>query len=137
MIRLIADASAIGAYLLPDELGPDADFATAMCLSSEIHVPGYWTAEIANLIRTAARRGRIEPSALPDVLDAAASLGSVARRHQETSIDRLVRTAEELSLSAYDASYLLLAERLGMPLLTFDRRLRSAAEVRGLELLYP
>ena len=40
----------------------------------------------------------------------------------------IVQLALETGLSTYDASYLWLARRLGAPLVTFDERLRRAAE---------
>lgn len=43
--------------------------------------------------------------------------------------------AREYSLSAYDAAYLELAQRQGLPLATMDRRLLSAATRCGVPLL--
>jgi predicted nucleic acid-binding protein len=40
-------------------------------------------------------------------------------------------------LSAYDASYLELAIRRGLPLATQDRKLADAAVAAGIELLQP
>ena len=39
------------------------------------------------------------------------------------------------NLSAYDAAYLELAIRRGLPLATIDRKLRTAAEAVGVALL--
>ena len=40
----------------------------------------------------------------------------------------------ELDLSAYDATYLLLAEHLSCPLATLDKDLRKAAKKRGVAI---
>lgn len=45
------------------------------------------------------------------------------------------RLAGERGLSVYDASYLEIALRLGIPLATGDGRLRTAAAEMGMELL--
>ena len=42
--------------------------------------------------------------------------------------------AFELGLTAYDASYLLLAQKLGCPLATLDKDLRLAANNCGVEV---
>ena len=44
------------------------------------------------------------------------------------STKTLAIQAFELGLSAYDASYLLLAQKLGCPLATLDKDLRRAAK---------
>jgi predicted nucleic acid-binding protein len=41
----------------------------------------------------------------------------------------------ELDLSAYDATYLLLAEHLSCPLATLDKDLREAAKKRGVAIV--
>ena len=49
----------------------------------------------------------------------------------------IVRRARATNLSAYDTSYLLLAERLGGVLLTSDGPLRRAALSLGTKVLLP
>ncbi|NBS78166.1 MAG: PIN domain-containing protein, partial [Betaproteobacteria bacterium] len=46
----------------------------------------------------------------------------------------LAITAFEEGLSAYDATYLLLAKKLGCPLATLDKDLRRAAKKCGVEI---
>jgi predicted nucleic acid-binding protein len=41
------------------------------------------------------------------------------------------------SLSAYDASYLELAIRLGLPLAALDGKLKTAAQAMGVPLFHP
>ena len=92
--------------------------------------------ECANALATAERRGRIDAARvarnvsllrrLPvavDVADPADTLG--------TTLD-LARTHR---LTAYDASYLDLALRRGLPLATNDGPLRIAAAAAGVALL--
>lgn len=51
-----------------------------------------------------------------------------------TTIDfnETLKLALDTGLTAYDASYLYLAQTLGIPLATFDRKLRAAARARGI-----
>lgn len=56
---MVADASAVGRFLLPDEQGRFADFARAVFGDDAIHVPPHWPAEVANMLWKAHRRKRI------------------------------------------------------------------------------
>lgn len=49
--------------------------------------------------------------------------------------DAIDTLARQHGLSAYDASYLVLALRLSLPLATRDRALRAAARAAGVPLL--
>ena len=46
-----------------------------------------------------------------------------------------LQLAERFNLTLYDATYLELAQRLGLPLATLDKELRIAADALGVELL--
>jgi predicted nucleic acid-binding protein len=92
--------------------------------------------ELANAFLVAERRGRIEPGdvsrlakfvlALPIAVDPG------ARRRPVDSIHRLGRSH---GLSSYDAAYLELAVRYGIPIATLDSDLRVAAEAEGVGVL--
>ena len=47
----------------------------------------------------------------------------------------ILRLARELGLTSYDALYVDLARREGLPLATLDKRLRGAAAKAGVALL--
>ena len=42
--------------------------------------------------------------------------------------DEILSTARELNITAYDASYIVLAEKNGLTLVTEDKKLRTKAE---------
>jgi predicted nucleic acid-binding protein len=50
-------------------------------------------------------------------------------------LERVLPIAAQYELSVYDAMYLELALRFGLPLATLDRKLNSAGNEAGLELL--
>jgi len=98
-------------------------------------VPGLWPLEVANALLVGERRGRTTPA---DVAHFLALLGTfpitvddwtVARAWVET-----MHLARAHGLSAYDASYLELAMRLGLPLATLDAKLKLAAKSVGVTL---
>jgi predicted nucleic acid-binding protein len=55
-------------------------------------------------------------------------------QHGAESRGSVLSLARGHGLSAYDATYLELALRRGLPLATLDRRLRAAAEAAGVSL---
>jgi predicted nucleic acid-binding protein len=99
-------------------------------------VPASWPLEIANGLVMAERRGRINPAesasfvAMIEELPIVADEATGPRAMHET-----MSLAREHRLTAYDAAYLELAMRLGLPLATDDRGLRVAAGRTGVTLL--
>jgi len=51
------------------------------------------------------------------------------------AFDHILPVARQQSLSGYDAAYLELALRQGLPLATLDEQLRRAAKITGVVLL--
>lgn len=99
-------------------------------------VPVLWMAEVLNAIVVGERRRIISVTQSADFLERLSALNietdpisTTARR------DAVLGVARELSISAYDATYVELAMRLGRPFATFDTRLRKAAESIGLTVL--
>lgn len=134
--RYALDASAAAAWFLPDE----ADAASAALLRAleddTAVVPALWHSEIVNILRAAERRRRLTAA------EADRSLARIARLPIETDEadmptlrPRLLGLARLHELTAYDATYLDLAMRRGLPLATRDRDLRRAAGEVGVALL--
>ena len=134
---LIADASAVGAFLLPDEAGPFADFARAAYIAHDIHVPRIWPTELASLITTAHRRERITDAERDVTAQQAEALKTGVTIEMDLPIALVARRANETRLNAYDTTYLMLAENLGGTLLTGDGPLRRAAVALGVAVLTP
>jgi len=106
-----------------------------MAAGDEASVPFVWPLEVANALVRAERRKTLkvaqvtgfleELSAWPIQVD---TMG-VGRTFQE-----LLSVARLQNLSAYDAAYLELAIREGLPLATLDAELRKAARVVGVKI---
>jgi predicted nucleic acid-binding protein len=133
---LVIDASAVLAWCFEDESGPEADALIEQVAAQGASVPGLWPLEIANGLVMGERRGRIKRAesaafaAMLEELPIVADPATGARALHET-----MSLAREHDLTAYDAAYLELAMRLGLPLATSDRKLRAAAERVGVVLL--
>lgn len=134
---LVADASAVGSFLLWDEAGSDADFAWQACCAHDVHVPSIWPTELASLIAVAHRRGRLDDAQREVAARQAEALLPGVTVASDPAISLVVRRARAASLSAYDTTYLLLTERLGGALLTGDGPLKRATEATGLRVLRP
>lgn len=135
MKQIVADASFCGAWILADESSGEAERLLGRIISGSVQlvVPALWHYEMLNLLRSAVRRKRL---AMEDLGLAVATLervpmtledlpGAPARR-------RILHLAAQFDLSAYDASYLELADRFKVGLQTNDTKLKAAAKQLGL-----
>jgi len=97
----------------------------------EVVVPSVWPYEFANALAVLERR-RILTAALADeIVDSARKL--VTRVETPPAAPgTLLSFARRYRLSAYDAAYLELAQRLGVPLAAKDSPLAAAAHKLGL-----
>lgn len=135
-MRCVLDSSAALAWILP---GADADGADA--LLNEVAqrgaaAPGLWPLEVANVLWQAERRGRITTAERTQALGLLGALPvAIDGRTAELSFTSIAAAAASHGLTVYDASYLELAMRLGLPLASFDTDLRRAAVACGVTVL--
>jgi predicted nucleic acid-binding protein len=139
MIPFVLDASVALSIIFEDEFSSYSNDVAEIMSRSRAVVPIVWPLEIANAILTAVRRQRIPRE------DAPMLIGSMDRL--PVDIDRGIApeflTWATLTVglahrvSAYDASYLEVAMRRGLPLATQDERLIRAADAAGIEILQP
>jgi predicted nucleic acid-binding protein len=114
---IVVDASAVVAALLHE--GP-----ARHCLRDQsLQAPHLLDLEVISVLRRLNLQGSLTPEGADACLLAFRSLG-VRRFASQGLLERIWELRE--NLSAYDASYVALAEALGCPLLTADRRLAAA-----------
>ena len=89
-------------------------------------VPRIWWYELRNALLMNERRGRIRPRQVSDTLADSLALGIAIDEDHDESL--LLGFARRLELTVYDAAYLEVAFRRGLPLATLDGALRAAAE---------
>lgn len=90
--------------------------------------PGILMSELRNVLVGFARRGTVTLDQAVSMSDDAAVV--LGRRIVNVPGSRVVATALECGLSAYDAEFVVLARMLAVPLATLDREiLRGAADV--------
>ena len=136
MAVMVLDASVASAWLLEDEATPATEDLLERVGGGGALVPALWHLEVANVLGMAERRQRI---AGPDVDEGIEMLGRLPIAVDSETADRAFGDIRGLArshgLSAYDAAYLELATRTGLPLATLDKGLRRAAGAAGLETL--
>ena len=134
---IVVDASAVGAFLIPDEAGAFATFARDLCAREPLCAPAHWPFEVASLIRKAQRRGRLSVDQSRAAAVAADGLATNLMLADTPPIAGLAMESDELGLTVYDVAYLLLARRCHAPLLTEDAALARVASANGVRVLAP
>lgn len=130
-MRFVVDASFAGAWILPDESSPLAQRLLKRILSSEVEmcVPRLWIYEASNLLISAERRKRITPAQLTEAHELLDAVPRTTFDHEPLlARERIGNFARTFRLSAYDAAYVELADRLQCALATLDKALSKAAE---------
>jgi predicted nucleic acid-binding protein len=99
------------------------------------HVPSLWPLEVANALLVGERRKRITPA---DAARFLAILGAFPITVDDETVSHAwtdtLHLARAHNLSSYDAAYLELAIRLGLPLAALDGKLKTAAQAVGVPL---
>ncbi len=135
-MSLVLDTSLALSWYFEDERTPAADALLDRVADQGATVPGLWRLEIANGLRTAIRRKRIDEGFRNRAIAQLARLPI----NVDPDTDRYAWTttlylADRFALTPYDAAYVELAQRLMLPLATLDEPLRAAATALGIGLL--
>jgi predicted nucleic acid-binding protein len=129
----VLDASVSACWAFDDEQHTIADAALDRSDVDEIFVPSLWWFEIRNLLIVAERRKRLTVATTNAFLRSLQRLRlSIDRAPEDVDVLLLARRH---NLTVYDSGYLELAMRKGLPLATLDRRLATAAEGEGVQLI--
>ena len=131
----VVDASVIACWLLPDERHPIAAAAYARIAVDPAIVPALLWFELRNLLIVNERRGRLDPVKTDHALRLVRSLPITT--DADVDEDALMRLARTRRLTVYDAAYLELAQRKGVPLATLDVALSTAARAEAVPLIEP
>jgi predicted nucleic acid-binding protein len=101
-------------------------------------VPRLWHPEVANVLLVGERRGRGSQADSAKWLSFLSNLPVVDDGATEAKAwSDTLNLARQQGLSEYDASYLELALREGVPLATLDAKLKGAAQAVGVPLYQP
>lgn len=140
-MRFVLDNSVSMRWLFGDGTEDDLAYASHVLdvlgdPDAQATAPSVWPLEVANVIARAESKGLLteaRSSEFIGLLEAlAVDVDADTARH---ALENTLQLARRFSLSAYDAAYLELALRKGLPLATLDANLQRAAEKTGIARL--
>ena len=125
----VIDNSIVMLWCFKDETSSYADAVLNKLEFSTAFAPSIWPLEVGNVLLVAERNKRLRQA---DSIRFIALLSELPIIVEPESPDRMmneiVSIARAYDLSTYDASYLDLAMRKGIPIATLDKGLLSAAK---------
>ena len=125
-MAFVADNSVIFAWFVASQASNYTRALLDRAANEVIHVPAIWRAEFASAMLAFTHNRRIRPAAVPTIMNEIDQLDMITDT-SPPSVRRLFELAQRHALGAYDACYLELALRLGIPLAASDGALRKAA----------
>ncbi len=131
-MTFVVDASVTLAWVFIDERTEFTNEILDRLHRTTAVVPVIWPLEIANVLINSERRGRIKRQETDEFLQFFSDLPiAVDDEAVRSTPGPIITIAREHNLSSYDASYLELAVRRGLPLAALDARLLAAASQLG------
>lgn len=132
-MALVLDNSVLVGWFIPSQATPYTGRVARRASREAVMVPALWTMEFANVMLVLHRRRRLARHDVAAILKRSARLPFTVDR-EAVPPEELFALAEQHGISAYDASYLELAIRRGLPLATRDASLARAARAAGVLL---
>ena len=135
--RMVVDASIAVAWCFEDESsGVADDVLDTLAAGGEAVAPAIWPFEVANALLTAERRKRIKVAQRTALLQRVARVSvSIDPVDLGSVFNQVFSLARQHALTIYDAAYLELALRKGLPLATLDNQLHRSAVGLGVALV--
>lgn len=130
MTGFVADASVAIAWAVESQADEGTErLKESFIEGSEVVVPALWTLEIANTLLVLMRRARLTRSQWNTIRSEFAGLPVTTDTEASgLALQRISELASGQSLTIYDAAYLELAMRRGLPLASRDSALNKAAK---------
>jgi predicted nucleic acid-binding protein len=124
------------AWYLTDESSEFTERVLERVAREEATVPNVWPLEVTNALLKAERLGRTTEAQTVHFIESLADLLIRVDPGDTTTVfSSIPPLARAHGLTSYDASYLDLAMRLGLPLATLDAGLIRAANAAGVALV--
>ena len=135
-MSLVIDSSVTLAWVYSEETTSAVNHVLQLVNSDGAWAPSLWRLEVANVLEMGTRRGRHDASFRDATLSDLALLPvSTDSETESQAWGATLRLAERYQLTLYNAAYLELAQRRGLPLATLDEELREAAKIQNVPLL--
>ena len=129
-MALVIDASVLVSWFVPNQTSDYARRVARRVRVEDVVVPAILEIEFANTMLVLKRRRKLAHHTVEAALSRAARLDFTVDR-EPVAPRALFSLGERHGISAYDAAYLELATRRGLPLATRDGSLARAARATG------
>lgn len=137
MTDFVLDSSVTFSWFFEDEQTAAASRLLDRLETETAAVPPLWYFEVANVLAVRERQKRTTPAHVAEFVAQLETLTIVVDEEAPArSFGRVLHLARNERLTGYDAAYLELSMRLGVPLATKDRELGEAAERLGVRVLW-
>jgi len=133
-VPFVVDASVALAWCFEDEATPQTEAVLDRLSHDTAVVPSLWELEVSNVLLAGERRDRLTESQSARFVALLAQLPILVDT-ASVDVGAVLAAGRQHLLTAYDAAYLVLAEREGVPLATLDARLRAAAQAVGVAVI--
>jgi predicted nucleic acid-binding protein len=136
--RFVLDNSVVMSWCFENEHGDYGEAVLDSLGDGEAVVPAIWPLEVGNVLLVAERKGRLAKADSSHFLALLAELSIfIEQESPERMFGEITALARDQRLSTYDASYLDLAMRLGLPIASQDISLLRAARKCGVPAYTP
>jgi predicted nucleic acid-binding protein len=133
----VIDASVVLKWCFPDEHSVEAGRILDLMRTpgSRAVVPPFFHHEVLNALLMGERRNRITAAATSEFMRDVLTLPFSPVSQDAEKMKAIEDLSRKHALTAYDATYLELAMRLGLPLATFDKALLRASVPEAIQTL--
>ena len=135
MSALVVDCSVAVSWCFRDQADNYADRVLEEVDEKGAVVPAIWPLELANVLLVAERRKKVGQAEVTRLLVFIGGLPiTIDEETPHRAFDAILSLGREQRVSSYDAPYLELAARLGLPLASRDEGMKKAARSLGIGL---
>lgn len=132
MSGLVLDCSVAVSWCFEDEAAPETDALLERVRDEGAFVPAIWYLELGNVLIQAERRNRLSVADIATRLELFGALPiTIDDERPDRTLQAVLTLARAERLTTYDAAYLELAMRRGLPLASKDQDLVEAAQRCG------
>jgi predicted nucleic acid-binding protein len=135
-VAFVLDASVAVAWCFVDEATSYTEGVLDLMIQEQAIVPVFWPFEVSNALLVGERRQRMNSAQVAASLQQLLDLPiSVDDAMFSTAWGSVLATARHHDIAVYDAAYVELAQRRGVPIATIDVRQRDTAVRLGIPLV--
>jgi len=133
-VPFVLDNSVVVGWYFENQATAYSDRILDLLSEDTAHVPGLWVLEFSNILRKAIKTGKADAARVREIVALASAL-PISIDYTSETVQKNLMLSLQFGLTSYDASYLGLAMRLGLPIAAKDDALRDAARRAGVGIV--